>query len=266
MLKELFEFLFKKVAKREIDHNGVKWTNDSFHPIDSRPDWVDPLAFTSLTGMVAYLASAPDQIKKDNVFLTVDTSSTVTLRGGWRTSSLSTNADEIIEHQRNVKRIIFAEATAISPVEKAFRFNTYYPLEDMIIKVSTLFEKDDNRQNLLRTLSSVTKAEGIEMLDDGISTRVVMNTGVNSKSNEEIRVFHSLRAFRTFTEIEHQPTEVYLLRLRGDEEKGIEAALFNAGGMKWVEEAKQSIADWLNNALIESGFDGKKKPVIPVIY
>lgn len=90
--------------------------------------------------------------------------------------------------------------------------------------------------------------------DDGVSQSVVVKTGLTQK--EEVLVPNpvTLQPFRTFTEVE-QPASKFVFRM--DNSRDITAALFEADGKGWRNQAMKNIQTYLEENLKELIEDGK---------
>ena len=83
--------------------------------------------------------------------------------------------------------------------------------------------------------------------DDGMSQRVTVKDGVSTVREAIVKNPFVLYPFRTFEEVD-QPASPFVLRIRKNQ-GGPEAALFEADGGVWRNEAVKRIGAYLENAL-----------------
>lgn len=142
---------------------------------------------------------------------------------------------------------------SVKPVTPRITFDYYMDLEQFIIQLQTCFVDTANKQKLIELVSSFVESEKLEVADNGISQKVVVEKGAAIKSKNEVEVnpFVRLAAYRTYAEVE-QPETIYLLRVK----QGNQIALFEADGGRWKLEAQKRVAGYLRGGLadlIEAG-------------
>lgn len=131
-----------------------------------------------------------------------------------------------------------------------FQFGQFMSVEQFIINLQSLFVQDDNTANLLEFIGSVQDDTAVKQQDDGVTQRVTAKTGVSLAKTVPVPNPVYLRPFRTFAEIE-QPQSAFVFRVRKDEQRGVTAALFEADGAAWKNEAIIEIKDFLKSQLPE---------------
>lgn len=143
---------------------------------------------------------------------------------------------------------------SVSPVTPRITFDYYMDLEQFIIQLQTCFVDTDNKQKLIELISSFVESEKLEVEDNGISQKVVVEKGaaIKSKNSVEVNPFVRLAAYRTYAEVA-QPETIYLLRVK----QGNQIALFEADGGKWKLDAQRRVADYLRDGLEDLIDDGK---------
>ena len=157
--------------------------------------------------------------------------------------------------ERSRKREILIRAQAIEVIGPTFNFARFYPLEQFVIALRSLFAETDDVTALVKILGRVEDSSVRQFDDDGVSQSVIARTGIATKSDVAVPALVLLAPFRTFPEID-QPFSEFFLRLRGgDDEDPPEAALYETDGGKWKIEAIDAIKKFL---------DGKVGPV-PII-
>jgi hypothetical protein len=143
------------------------------------------------------------------------------------------------------QREIFVVAQAIEIIGPTFAFGRYYPLEEFIISLRSLFAETDEVDSLIRILGRVEDSAVHQFDDDGVSQTVTARVGIATKADVPVPSIVMLAPFRTFPEID-QPFSNFFLRLRrGDDDEPPEAALFETDGGKWKIEAMAAIKEFL---------------------
>jgi hypothetical protein len=152
------------------------------------------------------------------------------------------------------ERDVFVEVT--NPIMK-FQFGKDYDSVSFSIAIQALFVKNEESVNLFRTVSSLKIEDGIELSDDGTTTKVTARKGVSSATTATInqKSIVTLKPFRTFAECE-QVESPFLLRLSGNKEDGAFVSLFECDGGAWKIKAFETIA----KKLVEFGVD------LPIFY
>jgi len=129
-------------------------------------------------------------------------------------------------------------------------FNRYFPHEDFMIKILSLFVQDDKTSNILRIVGNLKIEDGAQYSDDGLSQKITAKTGITKVERIDLPNPILLRPYRTFTDIE-QPESSFVLRMRQDRgDSGILVALFEADGAAWKNKAIASIKSYLENRKI----------------
>lgn len=141
------------------------------------------------------------------------------------------------------QRSLVYKAVADVPANSIGR---YLDHENMMIELRSKFERDEERQYVLKLLASVTEDNSSKIKDDGVSQKVEVNKGVSLVGVEEVRPIITLCPYRTFLEVK-QPSSEFLVRLK----EGGQIALFEADGGAWKLEAKHNVADFLKAELKE---------------
>jgi hypothetical protein len=121
--------------------------------------------------------------------------------------------------------------------------NKFWSLEEFLIALQVRFADSDDRQKLLRLLSSVKSEDVKTALDNGMTQVVEARNGVALVANHEVPNPVSLSPYRTFREVT-QPESLFVLRLRSGANLP-ESALFSADGGIWQLTAIQRVRDWL---------------------
>lgn len=162
-------------------------------------------------------------------------------------------------HGRENRRACLASCR-FSPPE--IRFDRYMSQEDFMIHLQTRFQPAPEDFNEISTggdpdagdyavvaalVGKIRMENEAQTADDGMSQRVTLRDGVSSVKEAIVKNPFTLYPFRTFEEVD-QPASPFILRIR----KGLngpEAALFEADGGVWKNEAVKSIGEWLESEL-----------------
>lgn len=124
-----------------------------------------------------------------------------------------------------------------------FRFGCWYDIEDMIIRLKTAFLPTEDRDYIIKLIGNITDQKSVQTKDDGVSQSVTVQAGISMMGETKVKPIVSLKPYRTFLEVD-QPESEFLIRLRNGE-----AALFEADGGAWKQEAKANIAKFLKDKL-----------------
>lgn len=146
------------------------------------------------------------------------------------------------------KREYVVEVNANVP---AFSFNQFMDHESFCIGVQSkcIDDPETDKALLLRFAGTVEAGSVAEYGDDGVSQKATVKTGIASKGEALVPSPASLKAFRTFVEVE-QPVSSFIFRMKEDKySKGIQCALFEADGGAWKLEAMEAIKAYLAGEL-----------------
>ena len=131
---------------------------------------------------------------------------------------------------------------------ESFPFGIFISQEDFIIKLHSLFEKKegDDFDYVATMVSKTVQADTADTDDDGITQHVTVKRGISGalKEKGETKPIVRLSPYRTFREIA-QPESQFLLRIRTGDNGAVQAALFEADGGVWRNEARLRIAAYL---------------------
>lgn len=228
-IEELVENKNEEFFEKEID--GKKYINKSLYRVER--DIPRPVVLNSLDAIIAFTKNLSEsKYNFDFPIQIFATESDITI-----SSSLDSTADSIL----------FARALPNIP---KIRFGQYMTKEEFIIQIQTCFEESENKQALLKLVSTIAEESKVESNDNGISQTVQTKSGVMIK-NSTIPPIVELTAYRTYQEIE-QPSTMYLLRAR----EGGQLALFEADGGAWKYESQKKVVKYLKENLedmIEKG-------------
>jgi hypothetical protein len=196
-----------------------------------------PLVVHTLSGLVGYLASHFDELKKVAVHI--------------ESEDLVTVCSPLEGHHR--QRHDYARA-AFAPVFEqqggiAFGFGKWMDLETFVIGMQALVVGDDARDELLRILGNVKEEKVQGVADDGTSQTVSAKAGIALVDNLRVPNPVPLRPRRTFREIV-QPASPFVVRLKAGNPGSLPAvSLWEADGGAWKLEAIEGIRRYLREYL-----------------
>jgi len=202
------------------------------------PPRVEPLTTHTLQSVIDYLAAdakfdAVIPTTKDELGLAVHIVSPIKVQilGG-------------IEGRFRTREV-FINAEAIEVIGETFRFGRFYPLEQFIISLRSLFAETEDRETVIKILGRVEDADVKQFEDDGLSQSVTARVGIATKAEVAVPAVVMLAPWRSFPEIS-QPFSDFFLRLAPGVDDSPAAALFETDGGKWKIEAINSIKEFLN--------------------
>lgn len=133
-------------------------------------------------------------------------------------------------------------------------FNSYMGHEQMLITVQSMFvdDEDTDKAVILQFAGTVTTGSVKEYGDDGVTQKATIKKGVASKVEAIVPSPCVLRPYRTFTEVE-QPESQFIFRLREGHGDEVEAALYEADGGAWKNDARKNIREFLMKNLEGTG-------------
>lgn len=186
------------------------------------------LTVTTLTGLIDYIKDCIDCIDS-KLFIQIESHKTVKLY-----SSLN--------HDRN--RELYIKAEAILPDN--ISYDRFLETERFNIMLQSGFVNTGDKEVLLK-YTGLVKDESVKSCgDDGISQQVTIKTGVATVGQAVVPNPVKLAPYRTFPEVE-QPVSEFIFRMQD----GPKAAIFEADGGAWRNEAIKNIKIYLENELKE---------------
>lgn len=184
------------------------------------------LSISTLTGFIDYIKSNIDEIET-KLLIHVISPTKVSLYG-------PLNADR--------ERECYLIAGADLP--NNIRYENFLDTEQFNIMLQSSFADKGDKEILLK-YTGLVRDEAVKTTgDDGISQKVTVKTGVASVSEAIVPNPVSLAPYRTFPELE-QPSSRFIFRMKD----GPRAAIFEADGGAWRNEAILSIKEYLQNQL-----------------
>lgn len=120
-------------------------------------------------------------------------------------------------------------------------------MESFIINIQQISFKNENTDSLLSFIGSVKDDTSVTQEDDGITQRVTAKSGISLSKTVKVPNPVRLMPYRTFTEVA-QPESAFVFRMRKDG-SSISAALFEADGNAWKNEAILNIKEFFKSSL-----------------
>lgn len=228
---EKIESLIRDSFTVQVD--GKTYSTQDLKPVLHEPK-AAPICVATLTGFVDFVERNIDDLDLINSYIAViDSPQDVVL------------SSTLLEQRREREHLLTA---SLDSDMKTFPFGTFMPQEEFIIKLHSLFEKKegDDFDYVALMVSKIVQADTADTDDDGITQHVTVKRGISGalKDKGEIKPIVRLSPYRTFREIV-QPESQFLLRLKTSDSGRVHAALFEAEGGAWRNEARLRIAAYL---------------------
>ena len=224
---EKLQELARKADKSFIGADGKEYSFEKLHRVydDPRPS---SLTVMSLTGLVDYLENNVDELEKEKLMINVVAHDRVVL----------------ITNVHGEKNDIHA-ILSVKLDGDVFPFERYLEQENFIIKVNAMFQDTEDKAMIMAHTAKVQTDQAMNTHHDGITQQVQIKQGVRGALTEttDLKPIVKMKPFRTFRELD-QPESEFLFRMRDN--GGAEAALFEADGGTWKNDARKKIAEFLS--------------------
>ena len=238
MTRGAMEFIQELTNKAASVHQpmeicGKTYVNERLIRMDEKPK-AEPLTVSTLTGLIDYVigcAEDYDNFGKKMVFHVQDP----------QTVSFFTTLDG----ERKRETLCRAKAEV-----NEFPFDRWIDRDGFIISLQSNFEKNDDRELILKFAGNAMKQNEIAYADDGVTQTATMKMGATSTANVQVPNPVTLRPFRTFQEVT-QPETKYVFRMR--DKDGLQFLLADASNGIWKNEAIYHIKTWIYDQLQKSG-------------
>ncbi|APM39415.1 hypothetical protein [Clostridium kluyveri] len=223
--REALEYLVGLGEIKVLDIDGKKFTTNQVYRVqDPKPA---ELTVTTLTALIDYIKSGIDDKFGDKGLIHVVSPSSVELY-----SELRDDKD----------REKYISVRALLPDNLVF--DRFIGTEEFNIMLQSSFVENKDRGLLLKITGNIKDSSVKEYGDDGVSQAATVKTGVASVNDVVVPNPVVLAPYRTFPEIE-QPESKFIFRMQS----GPRAALFEADGGAWRNEAMQRIKKYLEENL-----------------
>ena len=226
MIKEAIEKILTLSTPNTIDYEGRKFVDKAMTPLP-RNLTASYLSTNTLTSVVDYIKERADIFSRFIVH--IESPSKVMLYK-------EMNSDKNRDH------LICAAANKCD-----FNFGRFMDLESFIINIQSNFIQNENTDSLLSFIGSVKDDTSVTQEDDGITQRVTAKSGISLSKTVKVPNPVRLMPYRTFTEVA-QPESAFVFRMRKDG-SSISAALFEADGNAWKNEAILNIKEFFKSSL-----------------
>lgn len=219
MLKELFQYLIGLKRPELVETGGNTYSTISLTRLNVE-EAVSAINIRSLSGLVDYVKSNFDHERP--VMIHVESPTSV---------SVFDALNDVNDRRTYVK------AKALLP---DITFERHMSREKFNVMLQACFVDNEDKQRVLKVISSIVEENSVTQNDDGMSQRVTAKTGVATVGFENIPNPVNLKPFRTFVEVA-QPESNFILRLS----EGSQVGLFEADGGAWELNAMANIAEYL---------------------
>lgn len=226
--REALEYLVNLGEKKEpiIELDQGTFSRVSLNRI-TEPT-AETLTVSTLTGLVDYIKSNIDTLP-EKLLIQVKSHKGVSLYSP-------------LNDDRERERYISAEAILPNNVQ----YDRFLNTEQFNIMLQSAFVDVGTKSTLLK-YTGLIQDEAVKTTgDDGISQQVTVKTGVASVSQAIVPNPVELAPYRTFPEVE-QPISKFIFRMK----EGPSAAIFEADGGAWRNEAIKNIKEYLQEQLKE---------------
>lgn len=227
--KDALEYLVDLGVKRqEIKKiEGFNYSTERLHRI-TEPK-AAALETNSLTSLVDYVNSRHVDLEFQDLMIHVQSPTRVALYGAL---------------DKNRERECFMMCKAIIP--DSIRYDVFLDPEKFNIMLQSAFVDLGDRAALLKVTGSIKDENITEVGDNGVSQGVKIKTGVASINEVLVPNPVTLTPYRSFQEIE-QVESKFIFRMQS----GPRAALFEADGNMWRNEAMIRIKEYLKKNVPE---------------
>lgn len=227
-----------QIAQETLQVHGDEYTAQELKRIKPFHAMPEAREFLNLTGLVSYLNANPDGLGFKP--------GTGQLNGGVYLHVTHFNRVVLIGPPESEDRKNPVYAVAKSPVSNDFKFDSFMPVEMLVIKLRSLFQPNADLDSIVAMLQTIDNSESVKQQDDGISQTVSMKKGGSGILTQlgTNKGAYRVKPFRTFAEID-QPEIDVIFRIKTDVENGATGALFQAGGTGWELTAIANIGDYI---------------------
>ena len=248
MTREAMEFIQELTNKAAPVHLpmeicGKTYVNEKLIRMDEKPK-ADPLKVSTLTGLMDYVIGCTEDY--DNYF---GRKMVFHVKDPQTVSFFST-----LDGERERETLCMAAAEV-----NEFRFDWWIDRDSFIISLQSNFEKNDDRELILKFAGNAMKQNEVAYADDGVTQTATMKMGATSTANVQVPNPVTLRPFRTFQEVT-QPETKYVFRMRDND--GLQFLLADASNGIWKNEAIYHIKTWIYDELQKSGMNKDQFVVI----
>lgn len=207
--------------------DGEQYSDKPLHRISYNPK-AEPIELNTLTSLVDYIVSEFDA--HDKLFVHV-------------VSPTRVDVFSELDRERTREKVLVVNALVPS-----FQFGQFMGSEAFNIGLQSKFLDSDDRALVLKFAGATKAGTVAEYSDDGVTQKATVKVGVASTSDAIVPNPVTLRAYRTFLELE-QPAAKYVFRMKQGGAGDVQCALFEADGGAWQIEAKEAVKAYLVSEL-----------------
>lgn len=230
MTRNAMEYIAEQAQPKVIELDGERYSDR--HLI--RIPWnerAEALRVSTLTSLVDYIKSEVDNVESKMLVHVVS----------------PTEVQLISSLDLDRKREVLVSAVADLP---EFPYGEYIGHEKFLISMQAKFLPGEDRDLLLKFAGTVRSGSVAEYGDDGVTQKATVKSGVSSVTDAVVPNPVALAPYRTFLEVE-QPQSSFVFRMRDDDARGVQCAIFEADGGAWKYNAKHNVATYLRAELEE---------------
>lgn len=225
MLKDALEFIFESMMPTEIEIQTAQNTCQKYLLHGKNVIEVNEknttLFVKTLEGVLAYVRMDKEKISCINI----TSPNSISIFGNAITNG-------------SLKTLCKADAKI-----KEFPFGQKLFVEEFIMNVQVCFKDNEDKQELLASVSKVVSSSSVSSEDDGITQMIEVKSGISLKENKRINPVRKLEAFRSFPGFA-SPQCDFLFRAHKDE-NGIKFSLTDMQGDNWIGETIEALRDYL---------------------
>lgn len=226
MLKEALQYLVSLKDNKIYTINGDTYSDHDLHRIEPHVDRPSQIEVNGLDSIVSLVRAELDMEDSQPVFIRIC---------GPREVHVFSCLDEFMGRDHLYRAVCDAPKWVPG----------WNDQEAAIIQLRSMFLPGSDVDYLLELISSISKEDGVQSDDNGVSQAVTARTGVALKRVVAVKPRVSLRPFRTFMEVE-QPESPFLIRVNERQINFIEAD----GGM-WKLKARETVKAHLEQLLAD---------------
>ncbi|WP_425447765.1 hypothetical protein [Dethiothermospora halolimnae] len=229
--RDSLEFLMEKGYEEEVLVETEKGLFSKTRLERVQLPQIETLTVSNLTSLIDYCKNNIDDFKGDLLIQVVSPKEVKLLTP--------------LDVDRNRQEII--RAVAILP--NNVHYDSFIDTERFNIMLQSAFVNNKDKELLLKFTGLIRDEAVKDTGDDGVSQKVTIKTGVASVGEAQVPNPVSLAPYRTFPEIE-QPESKFIFRMKS----GPVAAIYQADGGAWRNEAMRSIKEYLEKELKDLDF------------
>lgn len=228
MTREALQYVIGLKNAEVINIDGENYVDRAVNRVD-KVLRAAPLKMGTLTSLLDYLKADIDPMPEKMLVQVLSPSEVCVVSA--------------LDEDRKREELVRVEAEV-----PGFEYGKYMSQESFIIAMQAKFIPGDDRELLLKFAGTVRDESIAEYGDNGVTQKATIKTGVATVGDAIVPNPVTLRPFRTFVEVE-QPQSKFVFRMRQNEGRGVECAVFEADGGAWRNAAMENIKECLKAGL-----------------